>query len=106
MASPSNYRPARRALLFGLGALGVRVCAFVVVMFSNSSDPMFALSMGAAIPWLSALSFLGTVLAIVGVAYSAIAAHRREWSAVLVVAWTINVAMLLFEPDPFVYIEF
>ena len=82
------------------------MCAFAVIMFTSSSNPDFALSMGVAAPCLAVLNLVGTVLAIAGVAYCAIAAHRREWGAVLVVAWTLNVAMVLFEPEPFVYIDF
>ena len=49
---------------------------------------------------------LGTMLALAGVAFCAIAAHRREWSATLLIAWILNVAAALYVPELFVYFDF
>jgi len=49
---------------------------------------------------------VGTLLAIAGVGYCAIAAHRREWSTGLVAAWFLNVLAALYVPEFFLYARF
>ena len=55
---------------------------------------------------LPIVNLAATCLALVGVGYSAIAAHRREWGVVLVLAWIFSVLGVLIEFQPFVYAQF
>tara|TARA_R110002073_G_scaffold230826_1_gene391899 strand:+ start:245 stop:460 length:216 start_codon:yes stop_codon:yes gene_type:complete len=55
---------------------------------------------------LPILNLVGTLVALVGVAYSAIAAHQKQWGVVLVLAWILSVLGVLLEIEPFVYVKF
>ncbi len=54
--------------------------------------------------WL--INLAAMCAAVVGVAYSAIAAHRREWSVVLVLSWIFSVLGIFMEVWPFGYAMF
>ena len=92
--SPTSYRPALRGLLFGLYALGLRAATMGFTCMSS-------LEVAAQVlPWMNVVASL---VALVGVGYSAIAAHRREWGATLVFAFLCSVVAAVFDIEPFVY---
>jgi len=84
----SYHRPVR-GLEFGLSAVGLR-----------------ALSIVSDLPAMHLIDLAVTALALVGVSYSAVAAYRREWGVVLVVAWACSLAAALCPPPPFVHTLF
>jgi len=43
------------------------------------------------------------LVALVEVGYAAIASHRREWGAILVLAWLFSVAAALFDIEPLAF---
>lgn len=99
-ASPP-YRPALRGLAFGVGAIGLRAGTIGLALLFSARE-----SLDAYEHWmvaLPAMNLLATLFALVGVGYSAIAAHRREWGVVLVLAWISCVAAAVLDIDLFVY---
>ncbi|MCA8952323.1 MAG: hypothetical protein KDE27_22625 [Planctomycetes bacterium] len=101
-----TYRPARRGLAFGIAAVLTRASTLAAVTLASSSDDKPAFDLGDASLILSIANPLGTILALAGVAYCAIAAHRRERSAALVIAWILNVVAALYIPELFIYFKF
>ena len=97
------YRPALRGLAFGVGAIGLRACTIGLALLVNACESLDGYEkLMVALP---AMDLLATLVALVGVGYSAIAAHRREWSAVLVLAWICSVAAAVLNIDLFVYAD-
>lgn len=93
-----SYRPAVRGLVFGVLAVCIRA-ATVGFLFCTATGP----EASGALP---ILNLLGTLVALVGVAYSAIASHQKQWGVVLVLAWILSVLGVLLEIEPFVYVMF
>jgi hypothetical protein len=106
MSPPPTYRPALRALVLGAAAAVTRAITLVVVAASTSSDEARALDLDDAALVLAFANPIGTVLALAGVAYAAIAAHRREWGVTLVLAWIASVTAAFYVPELFVYAVF
>lgn len=52
---------------------------------------------------LPIFNLVATAIALIGVGYSAIAAHRKEWGLVLVLAWLASILAVLFDVEPFYY---
>ena len=52
------------------------------------------------------MNLVATLIALVGVGYAAIAAHRREWGVVLVLAWIASGGAVLYDVQPFVFVGF
>lgn len=105
MNSPAKpYRPAVRGLVFGLTALGLRAASIATTTLAVADKPL--LSSNAAMEALPVMNLAATILALVGVSYAAIAAHRREWSVALVIAWVSSIAAALLDVGPFVYATF
>lgn len=104
---PSLYRPALRGLFFGLTALALRLAtvgfmAWAMARSGPGSPPAPTVAMlWTALPFVS---LFVTLVALVGVGYSAIAAHRREWSAALVLAFASSVGAVLLDLQLFVYV--
>ena len=46
----------------------------------------------AALQVLPILNLVAGIVALIGVAYAAIASHRGEWGAILVLAWLFSVS--------------
>lgn len=106
-AAARPYRPAVRGLVFGLVALGLRAASIGIVLLvvlvqegRQTFDP------APAIVLLPILNLIASIVALVGVGYAAIAAHRREWGATLVLAWLFSVAAALFDIVPYGYMAF
>ena len=56
---------------------------------------------------MDVVSLVGRLLSLVGIGYSAIAAHRKEWGLVLVLAWVSSVFGALFvSGGAFIYTSF
>lgn len=96
-----NYRPELRGLALGLIALVFRGLAGVLLMQAmGSKDLEFAKGASGA----AALSnFAAMAVALAGVGYAAIAAHRRRWGGVLVMAWLFSVLAVFGEIQPFAF---
>lgn len=73
----------------------------VVVAMAQAGEPT---DWAWATPLLPVLNLFGTVVALVGIGYAAIAGHRREWGVVLVLAWISSVVAVLSEVQPFSYV--
>lgn len=111
MTSPSKpYRPAVRGLAFGLAALGLRAVTIGIVALLTSREVESGSGLTAFLQaWaqkLPLMNLIATLVALVGVSYSAIAAHRREWGVVLVLAWISSVVAATFDLEPFMYAAF
>jgi len=105
MTSPSKpYKPALRGLVFGLAAIGLRAATMALAVLVTSRESLRGSD--AAMVVLPVMNLAATVVALVGVGYSAIAAHRREWGVVLVFAWISSVAAALLNIDLFPYAVF
>ncbi|MFQ5503888.1 MAG: hypothetical protein ACE5F1_03715 [Planctomycetota bacterium] len=106
--SSTSYRPARRALYAGLLSVALHVAGIVwasVALFRESENlEAFASNMATAETVALLYSLLGNVVALVGIAYAAIASHRSEWGAALVIAWVLNVLGAM--GTPFVFVAF
>jgi hypothetical protein len=91
-------------------AMGFRAATMGVtaLMASREVTPgsSLASSLDAAFRALPAMNLVGTLVALVGVGYSAIAAHRREWGLVLVIAFAFSVGAAVFDIQPFLYAVF
>ena len=90
--------------MFGLVALALRGLAVVLLAqaLEGVSEEELDVPLGTAIAlWVVYLA--GTCAALIGVGYSAIAAHRREWGIVLVLGWVFSVLAVLLLVEPFVY---
>src|SRR5262245_15643537 len=107
ITSPESYRPAVRGLVVGLIALGLRAATLGVGVLIASRDapsgPSLSSSLNAAWQVLPAMNVVALLVALVGVGYSAIAAHRKEWSLILVFAFIFNVSAAVLDIQPFVY---
>ncbi len=110
MTAPSTtYRPALRGLVFGLAAMGLRAATVglsVLVASREVQHGTLSSSMNTAMQLLPVMNLVATLVALMGVGYSAIAAHRREWGAVLVLAFVFSVAAAVLDIQPFVYAVF
>ena len=100
-SSSQLYRPAHRGLAFGLAAIGLRAATMALVVLLVSREGPSGLD--AVMILLPVMNLVATLVALVGVGYSAIAAHRREWGVVLVFAWISSVAAALLDVVPFTY---
>ncbi len=103
MTQPTTYHRARRALVLGIAAVATRAATLGAVAFAGKA-PTFDLNDASV--FLAIANPAGTVVALAGVGYCAIAAHRREWSVTLVVAWILSVLAALFIPQMFIYTAF
>ncbi len=103
MTQPPTRRHARCALILGFAAVAIRAATLGAVAFAGGTDGKRAFDLGDASTLLAVANPVGSVLALAGVGYSAIAAHRREWSATLVSAWILSVAAALFIPEMFIF---
>ena len=105
MTSASQpYRPAVRGLAFGLGAIGLRACTIGLGVLVTSRESLGGYDKLMVV--LPVMNLLATLVALVGVGYSAIAAHRREWGVVLVLAWVSSVAAAVLNVETFTYALF
>jgi len=105
--STRSYRPAVRGLLFGLAALGLRAVTIgVVLLVMMQQEGRANLDLTEVAQLLPIVNLVARLIALVGVGYAAIASHRREWGAVLVLAWLFSVAAALFDIEPFTYAVF
>ena len=103
MDPSDSYRPAARALKLGLVALALRAAAVGIVFLMKPEPPSgvwgsdeSGQSLNLALGISSSLTdFIATCLGLIGVGYSAIASHRREWGVVLVLAWIVSVLAAL-----------
>lgn len=98
-----SYRPVRRALTFGLCALGIRG---ITIGLRHLFAPGDTFDLDTAVRLLQALNLLGTFVALAGVGYSAIASYRGEWGVKLVAAWLFSVAAVVLTIELFVYARF
>jgi hypothetical protein len=87
-------------------ALHVAGVIFLLALLPDgaTNGEAFATAVRAAGIAQSVCGVLGTILALVGIGYCAIASHRREWGAVLVIAWVLSVLGVFF--DPFLFVAF
>lgn len=98
-----------RALVFGMTCLAMRGATLLGMQLVSSplADGSAPLAPDhAAYLLLSIANLTGTIVALVGIAYAAIAAHRREWSVMLVLAWIASVVGVFGELKPLVYVAF
>jgi hypothetical protein len=98
-----------RGLVFGLSALGVKAAALAWVYLSYPVDleqDDFASTMATTMRVMEVFGFASTCVALVGIGYSAIAAHRGEWGVVLVLAWISSLAGVFYELGSFAYATF
>lgn len=98
MTQPTNRRYARRALVLGAVAAATRAATLVAATC--------ALDLSDATLLLAIANPAGTVVALAGAGYCAIASHRREWGVTLVVAWILSALAALFIPDVMFYASF
>ena len=99
-----TYCFARRALALGLAAVGVRAATIVFVARSMEAADTAATT-AASGAWFF-MNVAGTAIGLIGIAYAAIATHRRERGPALVLAWLLTVAAVFFEVQPFVFASF
>ena len=103
-SSSQLYRPAVRGLACGLAAIGLRAATMALaVLLASREGPSGSDAVRIVVP---AMNLVATLVALVGVGYSAIAAHRREWGVVLVFAWISSVAAALLDVELFPYAVF
>ena len=106
MKSSPTYRPALRGLVFGLAALAVKAVALAWVYLRYPVDlerDDFASTMATTMQAMEVFGLASTCVALIGVGYSAIAAHRGEWGVVLVLAWISSLLGVFYEVGSFVY---
>ena len=104
---PASYRPAVRGLVCGLVAIGVHAATMGLLWFLAMSlgQPGAKASATWDVAWYAvpAMSGIANIIALVGVGYAAIAAHRRERGPILVFAFVASVTAALIDVRPFLF---
>ena len=102
-ASRSSYRPAMRGFMWGSIAVGIRCFTMVLVALAMTAE-VEGRGGSIGLVLLPVLNLLATVVALVGVGYSAIATHRGDRGALLALAWIFSVVAAISDIEPFIFV--
>lgn len=105
-ADAADYARAPWALGFAVLAMVLRVVAGVLELSALGFGGHGRANSELAGQLIPVFEVLGTVAALAGIAYAAIASHRSERGVVLVLAWILAVAAALFRWGVFPIVVF